>query len=323
MLAGVALVAGDGSDAGAAKRYRIAIVEQPEPARLIARQVDVGLRRAVHDFGVEARVVIHPIRRGYTSTLAFLARSGYDLVIAPVEAVDAVRVVAPSTPRTRYVLHDARGGSSGGSWPENVGVFSVRDEEIGFVVGYLAGLVERTRPGPDVVGSVGGFKVPVVDRFIAGFRTGAKLASPGIRTLNGYANNFSDPESCTRVAEAHVAKGAGVLFNVAGTCGLGTLAVAKKHGIWAIGVDQDQSSLGDHVLTSAVKRYDVLTYRPIQLFIGGQLETGRDTFLGLRDGALELGRVSRRVPKSLVQRAREIERRIESGDIKGIPTEVP
>ena len=31
-----------------------------------------------------------------------------------------------------------------------------REEEIGFVVGYLAGLVERQRPGPDAVGSVGG-----------------------------------------------------------------------------------------------------------------------------------------------------------------------
>ena len=33
------------------------------------------------------------------------------------------------------------------------------------------------------VGSVGGLKIPPVDRYIAGFQYGAKKADPGIKTL--------------------------------------------------------------------------------------------------------------------------------------------
>lgn len=91
------------------------------------------------------------------------------------------------------------------SWPENVGGVSTRNEEIGFVTGYLAGLVERQRPGRDVIGSVGGWKVPTVDGFISGFRAGARHASPGIWTLNAYSNDFVDPDNCRAVAAAQIA----------------------------------------------------------------------------------------------------------------------
>ncbi len=46
-------------------------------------------------------------------------------------------------------------------------------EEAGYLAGYLAALMEKRRPGRDVIGSVGGYKFPGVDRWI--------LALPGGR----------------------------------------------------------------------------------------------------------------------------------------------
>ena len=54
--------------------------------------------------------------------------------------------------------------------------------------------MEKRRPGRDVIGSVGGYKFPGVDRWIVGYRAGAKKADPGIVTLNTYSNNFSNPD---------------------------------------------------------------------------------------------------------------------------------
>jgi len=125
------------------------------------------------------------------------------------------------------------------------------------------------------------------------------------------------------VAAAQIAKGAGAVFNVAGGCGLGTLAAAKAAGVWAIGVDQDQSSLGPHVLTSAVKRFDVEIYRAIEQLVRGRLRTGRDTLVGLREGVLALGKVSPKVPRPFVERTLAIQRQIASGRISDIPTTVP
>ena len=53
-----------------------------------------------------------------------------------------------------------------------------REEQAGYLAGYLAGLQARELK-KQVVGSVGGFKEPPVDRFIAGYQAGAKAAAPG------------------------------------------------------------------------------------------------------------------------------------------------
>jgi basic membrane protein A len=323
VLAALALLAASGSSASAAKRYRVVVVDVA-PETPIGRQIDAGLRRAIRDFGIDGRTVNPPIRTSLSSTIRTLARSGVDLVIAGVVETQAVIGVSESSPDTVFMVLDARAVEWGlSSWPANVGSIATRDEEIGFVVGYLAGLVEERRPGPDVVGSVGGAKYPTVDRLIAGYRAGARRASPGVRTLNGYSNDFVDSENCRRVAVAQIAKGAGVVFNVAGGCGLGTIAAARAARVWAIGVDQDQSSLGPHVLTSAVKRFDVETYFVIEQLVRGRLRTGRDTLVGLREGVLALGKASPAVPLRLIERTQAVEQRIASGRIGDIPTTVP
>jgi basic membrane protein A len=321
---GCALVLSAGSGAHAAEQYRVAVVTETDGAATpIMQQAVAGLRRGARDFGVEVRIVVQPIRTSWTSTFEELARQRYDLVMASFpEQIDAVLAAARKYPEQRFLVGDSRAEQTGARWPANVQGLSAREEEIGFVVGYLAGLVERRRPGPDAVSSVGGGPVPAVDRFIAGYQAGARRASPGIRLMNTYAYNFWDPDPCQRIAEAQIAKGVGVVFDVAGGCGFGALTAARTHDVWGVGVDQDQSSLGPYILTSAVKDLGRIMYRAIQLLVQGRLDTGGDTTLGLKDGVLRLGRVSPRVPHALVARTRRIERAVASGRIKGIPTKV-
>ena len=45
--------------------------------------------------------------------------------------------------------------------------------------------------------TVGGIPVPPVDRFIAGFRAGARKADPHITLLNAYSYDFLDPEGAS------------------------------------------------------------------------------------------------------------------------------
>ena len=63
------------------------------------------------------------------------------------------------------------------------------------------------------------FVFPPVEDFVVGFRAGARRASPGIKVMVGYSKDFVDASKCTAIARDQVAKGAGVLFNDAGTCG--------------------------------------------------------------------------------------------------------
>jgi basic membrane protein A len=202
--------------------------------------------------------------------------------------------------------------------PPNLLGLLFKEQETGYLVGYLAGLEEKRRPGKDVIGSVGGEKQPPVDRFIAGYRAGARAADPGITLLNGYSQDFADLAKCKQIALNQIEQGAGVVFQVAGGCGLGALDAAQEKHVWGIGVDADQSFLGSHILTSAVKRVDTAVFDAIKLVKDGKFRGGNITF-GLKDNGVAIGKISPKVPKSEVAKVMQVRADIISGKIKNIP----
>ena len=137
------------------------------------------------------------------------------------------------------------------SKPTNVEGLLFEEQEAGYLAGYLAGPVRQGQQRHDDRRSVGGQKIPPVDHYIAGYQAGAKKADPGIKTLNGYSQDFVDQAKCKEIALNQIAKGSKVVFQVAGQCGLGALDAAKEKSVQGIGVDADQAYLGPHVLTSA------------------------------------------------------------------------
>ena len=110
-----------------------------------------------------------------------------------------------------------------------------------------------------------------------------------------------------------------MIFQVAGGCGLGALEAAKQKDVWGIGVDADQSFLGPHILTSAVKRVDSAVFLAIKSVKDGKFKGGNVTY-GLKDNGVALGKVSPRVPKSDVAKVQKIRADIIAGKIKNIPT---
>ena len=123
----------------------------------------------------------------------------------------------------------------------------------------MAGLYLKDNGG-GTAGSVGGQKIPPVDHYIAGYQAGVKAANPDAKTVNGYSQKFDDPAPCKEIALNQIAKGAKVVFQVAGGCGLGALDAAKEKGVQGIGVDADQAYLGEQIMTSALKKVDVAVY---------------------------------------------------------------
>ncbi len=281
-----------------------------------------GVRRAVERFGVQAEVVTPSPREGEAAALQRFGRQRYDLVLVfNYSGGEAAATIARAHPRTVFAVVDFSRTDFRRPAPNLIGV-PFREEEIGYVVGYLAGLMERRRPGRDVVAAVGGFSIRPVNRFFGGFDAGARRASPQVEVLISYAGSFTAPPKCRRIALAQIAQGAGAVFDVAGYCGTGTLAAAKAQGRWAIGVDFDRSSLGPFVLSSAVKRFDVAAFRIISALTTGRLRGGRDYPQSLRTGSLSLGTFSAVVPEAIREQARAVERDVAAGRVRGIPVSV-
>jgi basic membrane protein A len=282
----------------------------------------LGLQRAQSQLGIQQRVFQAKSTQEYVPNLSTFARQGYDLTIGVgFTEADAVDTAATNFPKSNFAIVDVDQTEEKHK-PANLLGLLFREQETGYLVGYLAGLEEKRRPGKDVIGSVGGQKQPPVDRFIAGYQAGAKAADPGITVLNNYSEDFADQAKCKEIALNQIEQGAGVIFQVAGGCGLGALDAAKEKSVWGIGVDADQSFLGPHILTSAVKRVDTAVFLAIKSVVDGNFKGGNMIF-GLKQNGVGIGKISPRVPKSEVAKVNQIRADIISGKIKNIPTEVP
>ena len=294
-----------------------------EPPSVVLVTHDCALReficppfaQAAHRTGTRARIVSLDARQDVAGTFALLAKQGHDLVIGDPEMASELAHVAERYPRTRFATIDIPVADARDR-PPNVAVVEIRPSEAAYLAGWLAGRMERLRRGPDAVGVVGGFPIPPVDAFVVPFRAGALRAAPGARVATGYARSFTDPTACAAVAEREVAQGAGVLFDVAGGCGPGPLDVARDAGVWAIGVDRDRAGLGPHILTSVLKRYDRAFAMLMRQARDDRVPPGRTIVLGLRRGGTEMGRISPRVPPSVLRELGAVRRSIVRGRIR-------
>jgi basic membrane protein A and related proteins len=281
-----------------------------------------GLKRAQRELGVKGRVVQSASAADYIPNMRRLARDGYDLIIGVGFAQgDAIDTVANRYPQGKFAIIDVDQASLKHK-PNNVVGLIFREQEVGYLAGYLAALAEKRRSGPDVIGSVGGFKEPPVDRFIAGYQAGARKADPGIKVINGYSSDWDDQAKCKELALNQIGRGAGVVFQVAGGCGLGALDAARQEKVWGIGVDADQSFLGPHVLTSAQKKVDAAVFATIKSIQDGTWRGGRNAIFGLKEKGVGLGRISKKTPPEDLEAVAKVSEQIADGEISNIPTRV-
>jgi basic membrane protein A len=281
-----------------------------------------GLKRAEKELGVEGRVLQSASAADYIPNMTRLAREQYDLIIGVGFAQgDAVDTVAAKFPGRNFAIIDVD-QSALKHKPANVVGLIFKEQEVGYLAGYLAALAEKRRAGPDVIGSVGGFKEPPVDRFIAGYQAGARKAVPGIKVLNGYSSDWDDQAKCKELALNQIGRGAGVVFQVAGGCGLGALDAARQEKVWGIGVDADQAFLGPHVLTSAQKKVDAAVFATIVSVQDGSFEGGRNAVFGLQQKGVGLGTISKKASPEDVEAVQTVTEQIVDGEIGEIPTTV-
>ena len=278
-----------------------------------------GLKRAQRELGVKGRVVEAKSAADYIPNMSSLARQGYDLVIGVGFAQgDAIAAVAKRYPQTDFAIVDVDQASLKGK-PTNVQGLLFREEQVGYLVGYL-GALEAKRAGKESISAVGGFKEPPVDRFIAGYRAGADAAVPGTKVAWAYSQDWEDQAKCKELALNQIAAGSKVVFQVAGGCGLGALSAAKDEAVWGIGVDGDQSFLGPHVLTSALKGVDSAVFLTIESLENGSFEGGKNIVYGIDQDGVGLGTVSPKANADDVAAVEDVEQKLADGEITDIPT---
>jgi basic membrane protein A and related proteins len=279
-----------------------------------------GRLDAQKELGIDTRVLLSKSNGDYVPNLTTLAQQKYNSITAVgFLMADATSTVAGKFPDSSFSIVDYSAAALKGK-PKNVEGLLFAEQEAGYLAGYLAGLWAKDN-NAKVISSVGGQKIPPVDHYIAGFQAGAKKAYPGIQTLNGYSQDFVDQAKCKEIALDQIAKGSKVVFQVAGGCGLGALDAAKEKGVQGIGVDADQSYLGDHILTSAEKHVDLAVSNAIKSVQDGTFKGGTDVLNNVANDGVGIGKIGPAGQKYADQ-VEKIRQQIADGTITDIPDTV-
>jgi basic membrane protein A len=250
-----------------------------------------GLEQSKSQLGITGRVLTSKSNADYVPNLSTLAQQKYDLVVGVgFLMADAIDTVAKKFPNTKFAIIDVDATGLKGK-PANVEGLLFKEQESGYLAGTLAGLYAKDN-NITTISSVGGQKIPPVDHYIAGYEAGAKAANSSIKTVHAYSQDFVDQAKCKELALNQIAAGSGVVFQVAGQCGLGALDAAKGKGKQGIGVDADQAYLGSYILTSAIKKVDTAVFDTVKQAQDDKFTGGTNTTFDVKNKGTGIGKIS-------------------------------
>jgi basic membrane protein A and related proteins len=235
--------------------------------------------------------------------------------------MQSVKTVAQRNPKAKFLLIDTPLFDEKGtpvSLP-NVRTVVFREEQGSFLVGALAGLATKTNS----VAFVGGMEIPPVKKAEVGFRAGVMTTNPKAKILAVYTGSFDNVAAGKQVGQDLLIKKVDVIFQGAGSDGLGVIQAVKEardagKQVFAIGVDADQYHLAPNaVLTSMVKHVDLAVYETIRESTTSGFKAG-DLVMGMKEGGVSYAEVRLDFPgkSEALQKVEALRQKISAGEIK-------
>jgi basic membrane lipoprotein Med (substrate-binding protein (PBP1-ABC) superfamily) len=179
---------------------------------------------------------------------------------------EAVRRVARDYPEIAFVF-----GSGLGPSQPNLSVFDNWIHEPAYLSGLLAGSLTES----GVIGVVGGYPVPEVNRIVNAFVQGVEEVNPDAEVLVTFLNSWFDPAAAQDAALAQVDAGADILFAER----FGVIEAAQANDLLAFGNMSDQNELAPETVVTG----PVWNMQPTVDFVIDQVLAGSYTGLDLKD----------------------------------------
>ena len=267
-----------------------------------------GLQRAAENFGCEVKYIESKGDADFVPNIESFLDEDYDLIICTGYVMaDAVRDAAELNPDQKFAIVDDASNAD----LDNVTCMMFEQEQASYLVGLAAGYTTES----NVVGFVVGQANETMNSFGYGYLAGVLDANPDATILQYNANSFGDASAGKTAVNTMVTKGADVVFHAAGGTGLGVIDGCKENGIWAIGVDSDQSPLApETILTSALKRVDNACYDATKKAILGTLEGGVATY-DLAAGGVDIAPTTDNLSKDVLEKIKDAKKDIIAGDL--------
>ena len=240
-----------------------------------------GAQAGAEAVGGHAEYLISPSASDYANNIKSFVDKKYKVIITVGFLLsEETGKAATANPDVKFIGVDQFQGTEIANYAGLV----FNEDKAGFMAGALAGLLTKTNKVGAVVGTD---TVPPVVAFTKGWENGAKYTNPNVEVSSIYHpagdTAFNDPTWGATNAKQLLDQGFDVIFGAGGNTGNGALTeIAKKSGVYCVGVDVDQweglPAAQPCLVTSAMKNIAAGTTDLIKAAKDGTMKGGN--FLG-------------------------------------------
>ncbi|MCE8545576.1 BMP family protein [Ruegeria pomeroyi] len=266
--------------AAAAEKVKVAaIYTLPVEQQWISR-IHKALNTAADRGDIDYTFSENVANTDYERVMREYAEQGAQLIVGEVFGLErAARKVAKDYPDTAFLM-----GSSFGPVAPNFSVFDNWIHEPSYLTGMVAGAATES----NVIGMVGGYAIPEVNRLMHAFMDGARSVNPDVKFIVNFIDSWYDPPKAKESAFAMMDAGADVMYAER----FGVSDAAVERGVKAVGNVIDTS--GDYpgtIVASALWHMEATIDKAIENVAGGSFEAadyGQYSFMAYGGGSLVL-----------------------------------
>ncbi len=228
----------------------------------------------------------------YERVVRQYAEAENQLIIGECFAVEkACRSFTSEYPNAAFLM-----GSSGQPAPPNLSVFDNYIHEPAYLTGMIAGGMTQSK----VIGLVGGYPIPEVNRLMNAFMAGVQEITPDVRFLVTFIGSWFDPPKAKEAAFAQIDAGADIMYAER----FGVSDAAKERNVLAIGnVIDTQTDYPNTVIASALWHMEPTIDRAIAAVKSGSFKPedyGQFSYMKHKGSSLsDLGTFASKVPEDL------------------------
>ena len=281
-----------------------------------------GVQQAASDKSlcVTAKYIESNQPTDYRKNMETFVDQSYDMIVAVgFLMADDTLAEAKAHPNIKFTIVDNAYDAA----PSNLVGLVFKEDQAGYLIGALAGLLTKT----NTVGQVLGLKIPPVQRYADGYLAGVKSTNPNAKVLTVYQGPgdgaaFNNPAWGQARANDEINQGADIVFGGGGNTGNGALIGALQKGKTCIGVDVDQylsyPDAAKCLVTSAEKHLSVAVKTIITDAVQKKWPAGTLTFDAKNNGVgiAPYHDYDSKVPADVKSKISEIEKKLADGSLQ-------
>lgn len=305
--------------------YKVALVT--DIGTIDDKSFNQGAWEGVEKYGEETGVsykYYKPVEKttvAYEDTMKLAIEGGAEVVVCPGYLFEqAVYELQTEYPDTKFILIDGEpnDGAEQAKYEtaENTLPILFEEDQAGFLAGYAA-----VYDGYTKLGFMGGLALPAVMRYGYGYVQGAdyaceELGIDSVELKYNYTGTFNASPEVASAAAAWYQSGTEVIFGCGGGIGNSIMSAAEDANAVMIGVDVDQSSESESVITSAMKLLSNAVYDGVKSYFDGDFKGGETVTYDASVDGVGLPMETSKFEKFDEKTYEDIYAKVKSGDVK-------